>query len=600
MSVGADDIELEDRVSELIERGLERYGRGDLEGALADWRHALVLEPDERRASEYVAYVEKHYELLDSGHVPASDPTLELTAPFGIDIPPGLADDELDVYESIEVMAESTDADRRAAEEGDDDGYVDIFADDDSGDVPLELDTTAPGQGAAVEDGWMVEESRGPAARPPARDPAADPLAETADLSSMAAVLRDGPAGERTPTEPPSFRREQTQEGTVPGGRTPPPLEDSALSTEAITALASSDDIPIDVGPFEATVDRSEALAVDLEPETLPFEDRSRDLPAFEDRDDSGAALRVDEEDEATNFRVRDQRWTASPEEGRRSDPDEELTAERATKAWSGAAGPTGRRAPTEDPGLDAVGLELDDALLSLEDATRELDIRDVIDPDRGDATPAPGGVSVSVAGSPELDIDLEPGRPELDIELEPGRPELDIELDPAPAQESSSRQPADALGDEAIGAELLAEIDADAPADETEEERLRRRVQRLLDRAHRDVEAGEARRAVLAAELAISEHPDSVVVQKAIADRARSLQELYASFLGDLTRVPVPTLSLAELSREALDHRAGFLLSRVDGTLSFDDLLDVSGMPRLEALRHLSRLVLRGILDVP
>jgi hypothetical protein len=38
-------------------------------------------------------------------------------------------------------------------------------------------------------------------------------------------------------------------------------------------------------------------------------------------------------------------------------------------------------------------------------------------------------------------------------------------------------------------------------------------------------------------------------------------------------------------------------LLSRIDGTLTIDELLDVSGMPRLEAYRHLCQLYLRGIL---
>ena len=53
------------------------------------------------------------------------------------------------------------------------------------------------------------------------------------------------------------------------------------------------------------------------------------------------------------------------------------------------------------------------------------------------------------------------------------------------------------------------------------------------------------------------------------------------------------------ELPREQIDSRAAFLLSRVDGNLSFEEILDVSGMTRLEALRHLARLVGRGILSV-
>ena len=38
-------------------------------------------------------------------------------------------------------------------------------------------------------------------------------------------------------------------------------------------------------------------------------------------------------------------------------------------------------------------------------------------------------------------------------------------------------------------------------------------------------------------------------------------------------------------------DH-AGFLLSRIDSQLTIDELLDTSGMPRLEALRTISDLL--------
>jgi hypothetical protein len=43
------------------------------------------------------------------------------------------------------------------------------------------------------------------------------------------------------------------------------------------------------------------------------------------------------------------------------------------------------------------------------------------------------------------------------------------------------------------------------------------------------------------------------------------------------------------------LDPRAAFLLSRIDGSISIDDLLEVSGMPRLEAMRVLALLIRHG-----
>jgi hypothetical protein len=43
--------------------------------------------------------------------------------------------------------------------------------------------------------------------------------------------------------------------------------------------------------------------------------------------------------------------------------------------------------------------------------------------------------------------------------------------------------------------------------------------------------------------------------------------------------------------------HRAGSLLSRVDGELSYEDLVAISGMPRLETLRILVDLVHNGVI---
>ena len=45
------------------------------------------------------------------------------------------------------------------------------------------------------------------------------------------------------------------------------------------------------------------------------------------------------------------------------------------------------------------------------------------------------------------------------------------------------------------------------------------------------------------------------------------------------------------------LDHRAGFVLSQVDGFLSFEDICDLSGMSRLQTLRTLALLLDREII---
>ena len=47
------------------------------------------------------------------------------------------------------------------------------------------------------------------------------------------------------------------------------------------------------------------------------------------------------------------------------------------------------------------------------------------------------------------------------------------------------------------------------------------------------------------------------------------------------------------------LEPRSAFLLSRIDGSMTVEDVLDVSGMPRLEALREMALLVRRGAVVI-
>jgi hypothetical protein len=60
---------------------------------------------------------------------------------------------------------------------------------------------------------------------------------------------------------------------------------------------------------------------------------------------------------------------------------------------------------------------------------------------------------------------------------------------------------------------------------------------------------------------------------------------------------VPMLAIPFAELRTMPLDHRAGFLLSLVDGTSTVETILDVCGMPREEALAMIEDFAQRGIL---
>jgi hypothetical protein len=82
-------------------------------------------------------------------------------------------------------------------------------------------------------------------------------------------------------------------------------------------------------------------------------------------------------------------------------------------------------------------------------------------------------------------------------------------------------------------------------------------------------------------------------------ADNCRSvLQQMYAARIGPLDRVPVVIVPRDQLRWLSIDHRAGFMLSHIDGVSSVEMILDVSGMPLLEALRILFELVQQRVIS--
>ena len=77
------------------------------------------------------------------------------------------------------------------------------------------------------------------------------------------------------------------------------------------------------------------------------------------------------------------------------------------------------------------------------------------------------------------------------------------------------------------------------------------------------------------------------------------ALEDVYLRRLGSLTKVPVLALSRTALREAALDHRAGFLLSLMDGVSTLEMILDVSGMSNLEVFRVTLGLVQQGVITL-
>jgi len=74
-------------------------------------------------------------------------------------------------------------------------------------------------------------------------------------------------------------------------------------------------------------------------------------------------------------------------------------------------------------------------------------------------------------------------------------------------------------------------------------------------------------------------------------------IEERDLSQIGALTTIPTMSVLPHQLSGYAIDHRAGYLLSLVDGMMTYEDLIDLSGMPRKTTLQILADLVRQEII---
>jgi hypothetical protein len=101
----------------------------------------------------------------------------------------------------------------------------------------------------------------------------------------------------------------------------------------------------------------------------------------------------------------------------------------------------------------------------------------------------------------------------------------------------------------------------------------------------------GDFTGALVVAEGMLEVNADDIDAQRYAQSCRDVLTQMYAARLGALTqrvRVAVPPDQIRWLS---LDHRAGFVLSLIDGSSTVEELLDISGMNRLDALRILYTL---------
>ncbi|MCP3142483.1 tetratricopeptide repeat protein [Pyxidicoccus xibeiensis] len=127
-------------------------------------------------------------------------------------------------------------------------------------------------------------------------------------------------------------------------------------------------------------------------------------------------------------------------------------------------------------------------------------------------------------------------------------------------------------------------------PAAESELELLLRGAEDLLEL---DDHSGAVDLLFKAQELA----PGDPRVEALRQRSERMLMAMLESKLGDLGRIPRVRLQPDDIIWLNLDHRAGFVLAQIDGSVTYEDLFALSGMTRLDTARILAQLLDEGVI---
>ncbi len=109
----------------------------------------------------------------------------------------------------------------------------------------------------------------------------------------------------------------------------------------------------------------------------------------------------------------------------------------------------------------------------------------------------------------------------------------------------------------------------------------------------------GDFSGALAAAEELLARDPGDLDAARYAQSCRGVLIEMYSARLGRLDRVVHVAVAPERVRWLSLDHRAGFLLSLADGASTVEELLDISGMPVLDALRILAELLEQGVIRI-
>jgi hypothetical protein len=161
-----------------------------------------------------------------------------------------------------------------------------------------------------------------------------------------------------------------------------------------------------------------------------------------------------------------------------------------------------------------------------------------------------------------------------------------------APPLALPTSRPERSLSPTSIEAAVLGAIGA-PPAPEITERTIEDPVAEMRER----FSLGDYTGALEMSELILAEEPGDLEAAECGENCRSVLENMFAAKIGPLDRVPTVVVPRTQMRWLTMDHRAGFILSLIDGSSSVEMILDVSGMPKLDALRILHELVMQRIV---
>lgn len=549
-------------IDQLIEEGLTLYGQGDLDGALLAWEKALAADPENAQANSYVDYVRQNYDLL-TGQTQGSD----VEAPFGIEDEPYQIEIEIRETEELPPAKRAT---------------------------------------SDVDEGWFMDDDESPPKRTLELEADEPPAVSFEDETRE--YQSGGRAGSKSNPPATEFHEFELTPGPVSGFSSQPTnLRERETGFVKPTAARSPAPAPApDLGRWSPGGEP-------IDPFSTMSMPKLTNMPAEASPASSIASISLSYDEPAAPPET-SELITSLPTPTPRDAPTRDLTPQAVLPVDAAGNSRTGTAdlPPVIRPPAitDAPPIALPGTL------TRDVRTRDFDAQPTNPTLPKPSATPTRELRPSELSFGQIVSAPTRDLGIRPlgvtGTATLPDEATLAARREAPTTPP---MGLPSVGegtradvilpfdpidartAQILDEIDDGAPPVEAKEDKTRRRITTLFEKALAWSQSGELDKAVAAIDLALSEDPNSALGQKLIHRHRDQMLGVFQAFLGDLQRQPVLARPLHELASAPISPRAAFLLSRIDGTLSMDELLDVSGMPRIEAYRYLCQLFLRGIL---